>query len=622
MRRVKAAVSAAMVISVFALVPALAGAQELEDIVTEFTLDNGMEFLVVERHVAPVFFAAIAFRVGSINEWDGVTGISHLLEHMMFKGTKTVGTKSYAKEKKYLVKEDEIAVEMQEARRKIGNWRFVVYEDFAREIMSSFDDERRQEIGSDRAKELSALLDVLEEGGHLPPEAEFYPTLTQDGDTDYMGLYLEYKRKEHALEEVMVEHRELIVSEEMWDAYLQNGARMINAFTSNDMTGYIAYLPANRLELWMMVESDRMRDPIFREFYSERNVVAEERRLGENDHENVLYDALMATAFQASPYGRPVIGWMSDIQSITKQDLVDYHRQFYAPNNAIALLVGDLDPGTVRKMAQRYFGKIRAQAPPEPIETVEPEQKGERRITVEFPANPEIMIGYHVPVEPHPDSYALQVLMSVLGQGRTSRLYRRIYEEQELTSDPPSLSFEPGSRLDNLFAIHAVPRHPHTTEEVEQAIYEEIEAIQNEPPTEREVQRIRNIIDANMVRVLGSNLGIAYNLGMNATIRGDWRAFLEDAEKVKQVEPDDVSRVAVRYLKPGNRTVATLVKLEEAADEKAEAEEIDLRALMQWVRTLPAEEQKEIFERVQAMSEAERMEYARHLMERMKSETQ
>jgi predicted Zn-dependent peptidase len=372
----------------------------------------------------------------------------------------------------------------------------------------------------------------------------------------------------------------------------------------------------------MMMEADRMADPIFREFYSERNVVAEERRLGENDPEEQIYDALMATAFHASPYGRPVIGWMSDIQTITKEELEAYHRLFYAPNNAITFLVGDLDPGEVEKMARKYFGKIPSQDPPPPLETSEPPQMGERRVTVEFPSNPQMMIGYHVPVAPHPDFYAIEVLMALLGQGRTSRFYKVVYEEMELTAEPPRASAEPGLKLDNLFTISAIPRHPHTTEEVEEALYAEIERIQSEPPTEREMQRVRNRIDASMVRALGSNFGLAFSLGMNAMFRGDWRAFLENIEKIKQVQPEDVSRVASKYLIPSNRTVATLVKVEEEDEEGSVPEGIDMKALMQWVQTLPQEEQMEIWQRVQSMNEAERIEYGKQLMERMKAESQ
>jgi predicted Zn-dependent peptidase len=601
--------------------PCLVATQTLEDKVSEFELDNGMKFITVERHVAPVVFGAIVFNVGSVNEWDGITGISHLLEHMMFKGTETVGTKSYARERKYLEQEDELAAAIADLKREIGPWRLEILEEFSRDLIASLNDGAKREIGGDKGKEIAVLISLLESGEHYPPEAPTRPDLFANMDRDYFDLYVEMKKYQLRLEAVTVEHRDLIIKDELWDTYLQNGGRMLNAFTSNDITAYIVYLPANRLELWMMLESDRMREPVFREFYSERDVVAEERRLGENDPESVLWETLLATAFKASPYGRPVIGWMSDIQSITREELEAYFRHFYAPNNAVAVLVGNVDVRQVQKLARQYFGRIPAQDPPEAVETVEPEQKGERRVTVEFPAEPQVMIGYHVPVAPHPDRYAIGALISILGSGRTSRLHKRIYEELELTSGPPRISTEPGERLDNLVVFHAVPRHPHTTEEVEAAIYEEIESIKEDPPSEREIQRLRNRIDASMVRTLGSNLGIAFNLALNATVRGDWRAYIDDLERIKQVEPEEVSEVARTYFTSRNRTVATLVKTEEEKDD-GESDEVDFRAVTQWIQTLPEEERKAIFERVSQMTEEERTEYARELFERMKSESE
>lgn len=607
-----------LVALVVCLLASLAIGQTLEDKVSEFTLDNGMKFIVVERHVAPVFFAAILFEAGSINEWDGVTGISHLLEHMMFKGTKTMSTVSYAKEKRYLEKEDDIAASIGRLRQDIGRWRLEVLDDFSRTVISTLDDETRQAIGSDRAKELAALISILESGDRTPPGAEQNPTLLEDKGVNYLERYIDLKRNQLELERVMAAHRELIISEELWDTYVQNGGRMVNAFTINDLTAYFVSLPANRLELWMMLESDRMKEPVFREFYSERDVVAEEKRLDENDPEEALWDALMATAFEASPYRRPILGWMSDIQSITRQDLASYFTRFYAPNNAVAILVGDLDVERTRKLANRYFGGIRRQDPPDPVRTIEPEQKGERRVTIEFPSNPQVAIAYHVPVAPHPDSYAIRVLISILGEGRTSRLYKKIYDHLELTSRPPLVSAEPGAKLDNLLVIRAVPRHPHTTEEVEQAIYAEIEALKYDPPTAREVVRVRNRMDADMVRTLGNNVGTGFRLGVSAVVRGDWRAYLEDHERTKKVRSEQISNVVKKYLTPQNRTVATLVMAEE---KDREGEGIDKMAFINWMRSLPNEEREALVARFRSMDKEERQEYVRELMKKIQTES-
>lgn len=605
------------------LVPTLALSETLADKVTDFRLDNGMKFLVVKRDVSPTFFGVIGFNVGSINERDGLTGISHLLEHMMFKGTTTVGTTNYNKEKKYIARIDEVAIEIMDVRPEIGKWRLEIFDDFSRDLIAALPDEERDEIGSDKIKELSALVEMLASTGETPAEADLYPTLMEEAGADYYEMYQHLKGLELELAEVQKEHKELMIKDELWDTYKQHGGRMLNAFTANDLTAYIVALPSNRLELWMMLESDRMKDAIFREFYSERDVVMEERRLGENDPESELYDAFAAAAFQASPYGRPVVGWMSDLEMMTRQEVEAHFKQYYAPNNATGILVGDLDPAEVEKLAKKYFGRIRAQEPPPAIVTIEPEQKGERRVIVEFDSNPEVLIGYHVPVPPHPDAYPVQMLVAILGQGRTSRLYKKIYEELELTSEAPRVSTEPGMKLPNLLYIEATPRHPHTTEEVEQAIYDEIEAIKREPPTERELQRIRNRIDAQMVRSLGSNYGIAFQLGFSELIRGDWRTYLTDTERVKAVTPEQVSAVAEKYLMPSNRTVATLVKIEkeeeEGEGEEGEIQEGDIKALIQWVRTLPQEEQQEIFMSFQSMTPGEREEYAKELWERMKA---
>lgn len=608
----------AMLFALF--LPVVLTGQEIEEKVTEFTLSNGMRFVVYERHVAPVFFAAVLFNVGSVDEWDGVTGISHLLEHMMFKGTKRMGTESYARERRYLEKEDRIAAEIDELKKMIGSWRLGIFQDFGRKLIADLPQEKRTEIGNDRVKELQALGDLLKSGNHLPPEAHKHPEILKDGGKDYLNLYINLVKKECELEQTMADHRKITNGEEIWDTYLKQGARMLNAFTGNDFTGYIVYLPSNRLELWAAIESDRMANPVFREFYSEKNVVSEERRLGENDPDDVLTEHLYSTAFTVSPYGRPVIGWMCDIQSITRQQLESYYRRFYSPTNCIVVLVGDLDPSKVKRIARRYFGKIKGNTKPNPVMAIEPKQIGERRVTVEFDAEPRIAIAYHVPTFPHPDSYPIDALSKILGSGRTSRLYKRVFEELQLTSSPPIVDLGPGYKLDHLLVIKAAPRHPHTVDEVEKAIYEVIEELKNDPPTEREIQRLRNKIDAAMVTDMGRNIGMAFNLAMHTLYTGDWHSYLTEAEKKKKVEAEDISRVARDYLTPQNRTVATLVKVSKPVEEGEEEEEVDLRALMEWVSQLPDEQKREIFMRVQRMSEEERKAFTKELMKMMKGQ--
>lgn len=608
----------ALAVATLVCVP-FAQAQTLEDKVQEFELDNGMKFLVVERHEAPVVFCAVAFKVGAIYERPGITGISHLLEHMLFKGTETVGTKNYDTEAEFLGREDELAEEARSLMLEIEPWRLEFFDEYATTLTASLGESDREAIGTDRALELEMLVEMLEENGPEPSMSEI-GGLIEDGDDNHFEQYVELKKVEMELYDTMAEHRELIVSNELWETYVNNGSRMLNAGTSNDGTFYFSYLPANRLELFMLVESDRLANAVFREYYTERDVVMEELRMSQNEPEDVLYYAFVSTAYTASMYGVPVLGYASDVGMITRKDLQDYYDRYYTPENAIALFSGDVTVEEVRTLAEKYFGPIeRGQGLPA-LTTREPKQQGERRVVVKQDAKPTLMIGYHIPAAPHPDSYPLDALQSILGGGRTSRFYKGIYEEKGLTREAPSAWAGPGSRLDPLFVVGADPKDPHTLEEVEAAIYEELERVKTEPVGMRELERVWNEDEAMLVRALGSNIGLAFRVGMYASMRGDWRELLNDMERLKQVTPEDIMRVATKYLTEENRTVAWLV--ETAGDEEeGEGEEIDFRVLMQWAQTLPEEEQGELMMKFQTLDEKGREALSKELWERMKSES-
>jgi predicted Zn-dependent peptidase len=233
-------------------------------------------------------------------------------------------------------------------------------------------------------------------------------------------------------------------------------------------------------------------------------------------------------------------------------------------------------------------------------------------------AKPTLMIGYHIPAAPHPDSYPLEALQSILSRGRTSRFYKTIYEEQGLTRDAPSAWSGPGMRLDPLLVIDAEPKDPHTLAEVEAAILAELERVKTEPVEMRELERVWNQNEAMLVRALGSNVGLAFRVGMYAALRDDWRALMDDLERLKQVTPQDIMRVAEKYLTEENRTVAWLVETE--GDETDAGEEVDFGALMQWAQTLPEAEQRELMTKFQTLDEKGREVLAKQLWERMKME--
>jgi len=612
---VAASVVAALLLAAVALAPARA--QTLEEKVQKFELKNGMKWLVVERHEAPVVFCAVAYNVGSSNEWPNVTGISHLTEHMMFKGTKMMGTKDYEKEIPYIEKTDELGEKTIALRKEMGEWRYEAFHNFAKDVIESFTEKEKEEIGADKYKRSRLLAEKIRSMPELPDSIASFPYLVEENGVNYLEKYLEYEEAWGEIARLLDEQRKYMVKDELWEQFMNNGARFLNAFTSNDVTVYLEYIPANRLELFMDLESDRMESPVFREFWSERDVVMEERRLSENDPDDALYEVFIGTAFMASPYRWPVVGWMSDLQTIDRKELQRYHDIYYIPNNAVGIVVGDVKLSAVKRLARKYFGRIPAGPEPPAVETREPEQRGERRVVLEHTANPALLIGYHKPIHPHPDAAALGVLESLLAGGRTSRLYKSVYEEKELTAEAPSVSSQPGERFDNLLVIEAKPKSPHTLEEVEEAILEEIEKLKTGPITDRELQRVKNQLDAEMIRALGSNFGIVSHVGFGELLYGDYHQTFRNLERMKEVTAEDVRRVARKYLTKSNRTVAYRIQVEK---EGGAEEEIDRKALMQYVMGLPEEERAEIFQKFQSMrSDAERQAYARELWERFKA---
>ena len=598
-----------------------APAETLEEKVKEFQLDNGLTFLVVERHEAPVAFMATLFNVGSTNERPNITGISHLLEHMMFKGTEMMGTTDYKKDRKYVEKTDELGERTIELRKRIGEWRFERFEDFSAQIIEGFTEEENERVGTSVPAQNELLVEKIESMDPLPDSLTAVPRLIEHQGTNYLDLYEEYRLAWGEIMRLLDEQREFMLKEELWETYMNNGSRFLNAGTSNDFTIYFVYLPSNRIELFMVMESDRMENPVFREFWSERDVVMEERRLSENDPDDALGEAFYSVAFTASPYSWPVLGWMSDLQTIDRKELEEYHRIYYAPNNATVIIVGDVEVDQVKKFAEKYYGKIPAQTPPPEVETREPEQKGERRIVVEHTANPKLLIGYHKPSFGHPDAPVFEVLRQILAGGRTSRLYKAVYEEKELTMEAPRVYTGPGDRYDNLLIFSAVPQQPHTLEDVEAAIYEEIERIKTEPVSDRELQRVKNQVDAQQIRQMGSNLGIAFTIGMGHLFFGDYTKIFDYYDQIREVTTDDLMRVAENYLTQQNRTVGHRVKIEEEGEDGEGGEQIDQMVLRAYIMQLPQEEQMAVVQKFQSMrSETEAMAYAKELWERAKEE--
>jgi len=477
-------------------------AQTWEDRVVEHTLANGLQILLVERPQAPVVSLNMCFRAGGVDEVNGLTGCAHLLEHMLFKGTKTIGTRDFDREKPVLEEIDRIGAE----------------------------------LDAERAR-----------GSRADPE--------------------KIARLAAALQEKQQEHQQYVVSNEFDRIYSTHGGTGLNAGTSKDFTMYFISLPANKLELWAVMEADRMKNAVLREFYHEREVVKEERRQDEeNDPGAKLAEAFYATAFLAHPYRLPTIGWMSDLEVLPKAEVERFFREHYIPNNATVAIVGDIDPPAVIEMLEKYFADIPAGERPREVVTKEPPQSGERRVEIVFDAQPRLTIGYHKPTAPHRDDYVLDVVSSLLSSGRTSRFYRHLVEEQQVAVSATCWNGSPGVRYDNLFVVSAVPRHPHTCAELEQAIYAEIESLKTEPVGERELQKVRNQVAAEFIRGLASNHGLAQQLAYTQALLGDWRYLVTYSDRINSVTAEEIQQTVQRYFTPRNRTVATLVKKEDKAD--------------------------------------------------------
>lgn len=467
--------------------------------VVEHRLSNGLRVLILPRRQSPTVAFYILHRVGGVDEESGRTGVTHMLEHMLFKGTTTIGTKDYAQEKPF--------------------W-----------------------------EEIERLRDEL--------EAE--RTKGEKGNKQRMAQLLQ--REQELLQQVS----QWLIPQEYDRIFERAGSPGTNAWTSNDVTVYTVSIPANRLELAALMQADQMSHPVWRQLYQERDVVLEERRQSVNDSpEGALWEAFIATAFLVHPYRNPVIGWQDDVSRLRTADIDRFFRTYYAPNNTWLAVVGDVDPHQTIALVEKYFGSIPSQPLPQERIPAELPQRGIRRVVVKMPANPQMLMGFHKPNAPHDDDVVFSVIQGILTRGRTSRLYRELVEKRKIALSVSAYS-APGDRYPNLFIIDAVPRHPHTVQELEQAIWSELNRLRTQPVTEAELRRMRTWAEADILRELRSNEGMATQLLWADAVLGDWRELFRFVERVRRVTAQDILRVARKYLHKDNCTMAVLEPAPEA----------------------------------------------------------
>lgn len=467
--------------------------------VRKFVLSNGLRVLFFKRDSAPVFAGQTWVKVGGVNETLGKTGAAHLLEHMAFKGSETIGTKDYQKEKVLLEKLEEL-VDKDEALK---------HADPKTYSKAQFDSERKDIKGKMEAlyKELSALW----------------------------------------------------VDNEFSVIYERQGESGLNAGTSKDFTMYRVSLPKVAFELWCWMESDRILHPVFRQFYKEREVVREERRMRTEDSPGGrLYEALMSTAYVSHPYSFPTVGWPKDILSIRKSDTEEIYKTYYRPDNMVISLVGDLDPDEAIVTLEKYFGRIPVVEKPLPrIDAEDVPQKGERQVTVEYDAQPTLYLGYHKPTYPNADDLKFSVLHAVLSGGRSSLLYRELVLKQQLAVSVATDEV-PGTLYPSLFLVAATPRVGVSNEKLAAAIQTLLDKLQTQKLTPAELEAAKRRVRVGFLDDLNSNEELAGTLGESELLYGDWKAKLKMFEMVEETTADDIARLSQQYLRTSQRTFAHL----------------------------------------------------------------
>lgn len=358
-----------------------------------------------------------------------------------------------------------------------------------------------------------------------------------------------------------------VVNNEFSQIVDRNGGTGMNATTNQDRTNFFYSLPENRLELWFSLESDRFKNPVFREFYKEKEVVREERRMRtESQPIGRLIEEFAAVAYTAHPYGRPTVGWNSDITATTMEDAREFYNTYYVPSNITFAIAGDVNPERAKELANKYFGDMKPGPKPPPVYTEEPEQRGERRFTIKGQSQPFFLMGYHTVAQEHPDFQALQLLGSILSGGRTSKLYKRMVDEEKTALQVSAFNGYPGTKYETLFATLAIPNQGVGVDTMETTILDEIEKIKQGEISQEALDRARTNARANLIRSLDSNSGLASSLASAEALRGDWRKVFTDLERLEQVTIEDIQRVAKTYLTKDNRTVGAIVT--EASDEE------------------------------------------------------
>jgi predicted Zn-dependent peptidase len=373
-----------------------------------------------------------------------------------------------------------------------------------------------------------------------------------------------------AFEEAQDEAHRYVIPNQFTEVAEANGAEGLNAETALDETDYFWSMPENRLELWAWMESGRLADPVPREFYKERDVVMEERRMRvDSSPEGRLFEQFLATAYVAHPYGRADIGWPSEVSQITATEAMAFHKKYYVGSNIVVAIVGDVDAKTALPMLEKYFGRVPGGPKPADLTTIEPRQYAEKSVVIREQTQPIYIEGYHRPSYRDPDDAVYDAISDILSNGRVSRLYRSLVETQQIAAEAVGESPYPGDKYPSLFLFGAVPLPGHTPAEMRDAIHKEIEKLKTADVTDAELAMYKTRARADLLRGLADNQGLANSLADYQTRYGDWRELFLQLDKVDKVTKADIRRVANQVFLPSNRTSAEIDTETPAADAKS-----------------------------------------------------
>lgn len=417
------------------------------------------------------------------------------------------------------------------------------------------------EIGTtDYAAEKLALANV--EAAYAAYDAELRKPVAQD------QARLDSLKKAFLAAQAAAE--KFVIPNQFSELAEQNGAVGLNASTGEDSTQFFWSMPSNRLELWAYMESSRIGHPVEREFYKERDVVQEERRMRvDSSPTGRMLEQFVATAYTAHPYRRPGVGWESDISQVTATEADAFHRKFYVPSNIVVAVVGDVKASEAMPVLERYFAPIPAGPKPLPITTVEPPQYAEKSVVIKEATQPFYIEGYHRPDYRDPDDAVYDAITDIFSNGRTARLYRALVRDQQIAAEAEGFSGYPGDKYPGLFAVYAVPLPGHTPAQMREAIHKQLDLLKSTDISDAELARFKTRARADLLRGLADNEGLAHQLAEYQTRFGDWRQLFHDLDKIDAVTKADVRRVANKIFLDSNRTSAQIDFVAPAPDKAA-----------------------------------------------------